>query len=844
MSVINNNPGLNLTTLIPESIYNDSENFVLFLKAYYEWLQTSTFYLEDTVGTFSVGEVITGDTSGATAKIKIVGDGYIIVAVTSTKNFDRREVISGTSATTAILSSITDNILRRSGKLIEYRSLVSSVDVFADYLKQELYPNFPSSLYGDNRLVIRKLKDYYQSKGQEQSYKFLFKTLYDQDIDIIFPSEDILRVSDGDWVQTKILRTLVTGNIFDFLFKTIRGLTSDAVANVIDIKLVFIGTQQVAEMTLSLVSGTFAVGETIVDVEDESISTTLYGMITGFTVNQSGTGYQVGDQLTITGDGQAASAVVSSIFESPIDSINVVSTGHGYRLNTYAVVNNTGTGGSGLKIKVTGLANTYTVTDGSNNYTVGEVSEVTIVNRGDNYFAAPTITLTDETIRGIGLLSDKLIQITNSGNNYTVGDWLSFTANTGAGANAIVASVTETVSYDLLLEDGSLLESETNFDILKQEDWSPVGPIERILMTNYGSGYDENDLPVITVNTSTGSNAVLTVLGVQGTGANVQVDEINNTYGIGSIRSVEIQNFGVGYTSANVDCTAIGNGNANVTPVLSGIAINNGAFVTDDGKLDYKKIQDSYYYQDFSYVIRSGIEISRYKETLKTLIHPAGLEVFGEISIISELNLEMASSSLINIEKIGNLIEILVSELTVTASYSSSKYEIDVEPNKSQTILSYAESPRVIITPKGVNTNDVQVNLSKESVISFDRYANTISQLVPQDVLSYWGNQLISAYSSNTINEYATIRFNSIFNPYDYNAVETQLKISGTVDVYTNNEVYGVGTTFLTDFANGDSLIVGTDRFTVNYVTSNTAMNIFVSPASPYTTQSAYKVII
>lgn len=844
MSVINNNPGLNLTALIPESIYNDSENFVLFLKAYYEWLQTSTFYLEDTVGTFAVGEVITGDTSGATAKIKIVGDGYIIVTVTSTKSFDKREVISGTSSSTAILSSITDNVLRRSGKLIEYRSLVSSVDIFAEYLKDELYPNFPSTFYGDDRLVARKLKDYYQSKGQEQSYKFLFKTLYNQDIDIIFPSEDILRVSDGDWVQTKILRTVVTGNIFDFLFKTIRGLTSGAVANVIDIKLVFVGTQQVAEMTLSLVSGTFAVGETIVDIEDEDISTTLYGMVTGFTVNQSGTGYQVGDQLTITGDGQAATAVVSSIFESPIDSINVVSTGFGYRLNTYATVNNTGTGGSGLKIKVTGLANTYTVTSGANTYTVGEVSEVTIVNRGDNYFASPTITLTDETIRGIGLLSDKLIQITNSGNSYTVGDWLSFTANTGAGANAIVASVTETVPYDLLLEDNSRLLAESNFDTLKQEPWSPVGPIRRILMTNYGSGYVENNLPVITVNTSTGSNAVLTVSGIQGTGANVQVDEINNTNGIGSIRSIEIQNFGVAYTTANVDCTAIGNGNANITPTLSGIAINTGAFVTDDGKLDHKKIQDSYYYQDFSYVIRSGIEISRYRDALKSLIHPAGLEVFGEISIISTINVEMGSSSIINIEKIGNIIEIIVSNLTVTSSYESSKYEIDIQPNKSQSILSYKASPRVIISPKGITPNDAQIDTRQQSIVSFYRYVNTISELVPQDILSYWGSQLISTYSSNTVNQLATIRFNTVFGPYDYNAVETQLKISGTVDVYTNNEVYGIGTTFTTNFVSGDSLIVGADKFIVNSVSSNTAMTIKVPPVSPYVSQSAYKVVI
>jgi hypothetical protein len=844
MNFIKNNPQLGLLSQIPEAIYNDSENFVLFLKAYYEWLQTSTFVLEDTVGTFAVGEVITGETSKASAKVKFVGDGYIVVLITSEKAFNTRETIIGTSSASSILTSITDNVLRRSGNLLEYRSVLNSVDKFADYLKEELYPNFPSTFYGDQRLVARKLKDYYQSKGQEESYKFLFKTLYDQDIDIIFPGEDILRVSDGDWVQTKILRAVITDNIFDFLFKTIRGQTSNAVANVVDIKLVFIGTQQVAEMSLALVSGTFSAGETITDVLDPEISTTLYGMITGFNINESGTGYQVGDELTITGDGQSAFATVSSIFESPIDSINVVSTGYGYRLNTYAVINNSGTGGSGLKIKVTGISNPYTVTSGANTYTVGEVSRVSIVNRGDNYFAAPTITLTDETIRGLGLLTDKLITITNAGNNYTVGDWISFTANTGAGANAVVASVVETTTYDLLFEDGDRLQSETNFDIIKAENWVSTGPISRILMTNFGSAYDENDLPVLTINTSTGSNGALTVVGVQGTGANVQVDSINNTGGIGSIRSIQITDFGVNYTSANVDCTAIGDGNANITPVLSGIGINSGSFVTDDGKLDYKRIQDSYYYQDFSYVIRSGVEISRYRETLKSLIHPAGLEVFGEISIISTLNLTMGSSSVVNIEQIGNFIQYLVSQLQVKAEYDSTRIEVEIEPAVAQDILSYVESPRVIIAPKGVNTIDTTVSTELENVVSVSPYANTAFSLVPQDVPLYWGNQPISVASSNAISDLSSIKFNTTFNVVDYNAVETELKITGTVSVYSNTVIFGSGTTFTTDFANGDYLIVGSDKFVVDSVIDNTTLQIKVAPQTTYISQNAYKVII
>ena len=34
----------------------------------------------------------------------------------------------------------------------------------------------------------------------------------------------------------------------------------------------------------------------------------------------------------------------------------------------------------------------------------------------------------------------------------------------------------------------------------------------------------------------------------------------------------------------------------------------------------------------FSYVIESSIQVSRYKDLLKRLIHPAGMEMFGNIS--------------------------------------------------------------------------------------------------------------------------------------------------------------------------------------------------------------------
>ena len=63
-----------------------------------------------------------------------------------------------------------------------------------------------------------------------------------------------------------------------------------------------------------------------------------------------------------------------------------------------------------------------------------------------------------------------------------------------------------------------------------------------------------------------------------------------------------------------------------------------GLFTTANGFLSNKKyLQDSCYYQKFSYVIRTGKNIADWKNAFTRLIHPAGFIFFGEISIFIEL---------------------------------------------------------------------------------------------------------------------------------------------------------------------------------------------------------------
>ena len=64
-----------------------------------------------------------------------------------------------------------------------------------------------------------------------------------------------------------------------------------------------------------------------------------------------------------------------------------------------------------------------------------------------------------------------------------------------------------------------------------------------------------------------------------------------------------------------------------------------GAYINQNGHLSEgsKKIQDSLYYQDYSYVIRVAQSINKWRDALKRAVHPSGFYVTGEVNIQTQL---------------------------------------------------------------------------------------------------------------------------------------------------------------------------------------------------------------
>ena len=101
--------------------------------------------------------------------------------------------------------------------LENYRDIDTVPNYILDYFKNELMPGFSLNLTKDRqtngslneRNLIKNIKQFYDSKGTENSIKFLFRLLFDKEATIFYPREYLLKPSDAVWTIDKTMRIYV-----------------------------------------------------------------------------------------------------------------------------------------------------------------------------------------------------------------------------------------------------------------------------------------------------------------------------------------------------------------------------------------------------------------------------------------------------------------------------------------------------------------------------------------------------------------------------------------------------------------------------------------------------------
>lgn len=118
-----------------------------------------------------------------------------------------------------------------------------------------------------------------------------------------------------------------------------------------------------------------------------------------------------------------------------------------------------------------------------------------------------------------------------------------------------------------------------------------------------------------------------------GIGLALAVDSVND---IGAVKSIRITDSGIGYGD-NLRLNIVSNSAdslASISPVFGAITTYAGYYSGNKGKLSSNnRLFDGDFYQNFSYVLKSEISFSAYKELYKKLVHPAGFKMFGDVLI-------------------------------------------------------------------------------------------------------------------------------------------------------------------------------------------------------------------
>lgn len=265
-----------VSSRLPEFVRTDHGLFVAFVEAYYEWLET-------------------------------FGGGFYGVGVLDTA-----------------------------------KDIDTTIDGFVSSFKTTYLNGFPEELaVGSdgqklNRTkLLKNIREFYKDKGSEKGFSLLFRILMDLDVEVQYPKKDILRASDGKWIEEKSLRVTSrngTSN-FDMLNRTVKQydrLTGEITAYATVIRVLQFNIEQydITELFLKDIFGAFNTNSDVeCTTEDGTVlEESVFSVIGSFSVLSGGKGYKVGDPVVFSTTSGGIGGVGEVLTTTPKGAIKTVGT--------------------------------------------------------------------------------------------------------------------------------------------------------------------------------------------------------------------------------------------------------------------------------------------------------------------------------------------------------------------------------------------------------------------------------------------------------------------------------------------------------------------------------------
>ena len=656
---------------LPEFIQADHPDFSKFVKLYYQFLESAeiTFsevnnylrqettsinfmlseanekvILEDSEVKFTVGETVTGNTSKATATVLVddVDGSTARLFVSSQNRFIVGETITGSSSnSTGTIASYKPNPVTNIQQLLNMSNVDATIfqflDNFRDAFLEGIVDNLATGV--NKRSLIKNIRDLYIKKGTKRGHELFFRLLLNEEPTISFPNEQMIRLSDGNWTRKKIMRVLSnSGNPAELIGQVIIGQTTTSTAIPVSVVTFRESGTTVYEIEIDedTADETFQSGEEIVgtsSITDGDVSLTLLQIITGTSISDGGQYYTVGQKINVgavSGSSNTGTAIVEQITTGTVDEIIIDDVGTDYAIGDTINFDNTGTDGVNASAQISVVGGAISPETGSlaaygmvaTDHIISEPESQSFYNDG---YDGLKIVLEDATFgdapgsnaNEAGSITD--IRIINKGSGYTKLPLISSISTTSGNGAKLKAATTNT-----------------------------IGGIDSVQITNNGFNYSSaptlNSFRHAVLKDISGTfvaNANMT----SHTGTITAFDEDRQLLSMDTTANLAVGNTvaagGASGTIANI-------GTASLTSSVGNITTSVGEFLGEEGKLssDVMRIQDSNYYQDYSYVVKVGESINTWRDAIKSTVHPAGWAVFGEVEVKSRVKAGVVAQTL------------------------------------------------------------------------------------------------------------------------------------------------------------------------------------------------------
>ena len=753
----------------PEFIKSDHPVFVEFLRLYYQFMEAAKVTLRDvqpydtvllenlltdnfvlledgtkivgedsTYGAFLKGETVVGQTSGAVATILAEDNANDSLFIEHNRFFQVGEIVSGsTSKARGTISKYQGNPVQNIQQLLEYANVDKTLTDFLDQFRDAFLTAVPNTLAPgvSKRKLVKSVRDLYRAKGTQDGHKAFFRLMFGETPEIFYPTNNLLKVSAGEWTSNTVIRVVATANNpANLVGQTITQSVNEAIGATTATAIVE-GTLQIQEgettvfeliLNLESIEGTFVQGASISGIDnsdaDVAITGTIQAIISDAIVDNGGSFYTTGDLITVSSSlGREAAIEIVDVGSGEVDEIIIDSPGINYAIGQDLFFNNLNTEGSGATAKIINVGGAVAPEIGDFDRQVGgntvqgeyrtDLTEVDHIvfepatEIGDAY-AGSQIQLETATFADLSVPDEATevvhVLMNNKGSGYEVPpSVVSTTAKINFSPGAITGSSNELVAGETITNPGgasaTIASKGTGF----------------ITITNVTGTFSVGEK---ITGSSSYAFVVITQYTAHGTGATFLPWSQNN---IGSVKGVEVKKFGTGFTTAptvslpakvlvtrntkvgsppdvtlatsfSVGDTITGKSSLatgvvtawdnarqflTVTMTSGTFALNEvinrgsttdyaivtkqsqavvsaqigtvgttaGAYENDKGKVSESlmKIQDSFYYQDFSYVVRVGAAIADWRGQIKKAVHPAGFAVFGEVSLTNKVEAKL-----------------------------------------------------------------------------------------------------------------------------------------------------------------------------------------------------------